>query len=120
MKTKKFLAGGFILVFAIGSAVASAFQPQIPHVRGKVSITPEVWNCVPISNTPNCDDLQGAFECVVRIPVFGVNTNVLAYKGPGACSPETYCIVPLKRSSSGAVAGTPIKTIYEVRPWDLR
>ncbi|RNL87800.1 hypothetical protein ED312_09815 [Sinomicrobium pectinilyticum] len=117
MKAKKFLAGSFILVFAVGSAIASSFQPERVHVRGKVYVNPEEWQCVP---TNVFCDTEGSFECVVNILVSGVNTNVRGYKGPGACSPETYCILPLRRSTSEIVPAIPIKTIYEVRPWDVR
>lgn len=118
MKTKKFLLGGLVLLFAIGSAIASAFQPTQPHVRGRINITPAVWACVPI-NTQLCNT-QGIFECVVRIPVNGVLTNVLAYGGTGFISPETSCIIPLRRNTPQPVPGTPAITILEVRPWDLR
>lgn len=118
MKTKKFLLGGLILIFAVGSAIASAIQPAQPHVRGKINITPTVWACIPI-NTQLCNT-QGSFECVVNIPVNGINTNVLAYNGAGAISPETSCIIPLRRNTPQPVPGTPVVTIFQVRPWDLR
>ncbi|MGS2763117.1 hypothetical protein [Sinomicrobium sp. M5D2P9] len=119
MKTKKFLVRGLILVFAIGSAVASAFAPELPHVRGKIGINPDVWACVPIDNAYYCSD-QGRFECMVMIPVNGMNINVLAYKGPAFISPETACVIPLRQYTHGAVASTPMVTILEIWYPDLR
>lgn len=103
MKIEKKLLGFLILVFAVGSAIASAFAPAQPHVRGKIA-QPNTWACVPI-NTQNCDDMVGAFECVVNIPVSGINTNVLAYKGPGFISPKTQCIIPLRNNTFNPILG---------------
>ncbi|MGS2763116.1 DUF6520 family protein [Sinomicrobium sp. M5D2P9] len=116
MKAKKFLVGSLILVFAVGSAIASSFQPERVHVRGKIA-QPNTWACVPTNVF--CDE-QGSFECVVRIPVSGVNTNVLGYKGPGFVSPKTSCIIPLRRPIPGILNATPAITILEVKPTDLR
>ncbi|MGS2763120.1 DUF6520 family protein [Sinomicrobium sp. M5D2P9] len=117
MKIKKFLLGGFVLVFAIGSAIASAFVPEIAHVRGKTSVNPDVWSCVPTN--VSCDT-EGQFPCVVRIPVSGVNTNVLGYQGPGFVSPESSCSPSLKLPTQTVLTAIPQVTILEVRPTDRR
>lgn len=118
MKVKKIFVGGLVLVFAIGSAIASGFAPAQPHVKGKTSINPDVWQCVLI-DTEFCDT-QGTFECRINIPVNGIRTYVLAYKGPGLVSPEIECTIPLRQDAHAPVASTPIVTILEVWYTDLR
>ncbi|RNL87794.1 hypothetical protein ED312_09785 [Sinomicrobium pectinilyticum] len=118
MKSKKFLLGGLILVFAIGSAVASAFIHEQVHVRGKVNLQDENWKCVPTN--VYCHD-QGTFECTVRIPVSGILTNVIGYQGPGYIAPETLCANQLRRDNPATpVDAVPQTTILQVRPSDLR
>lgn len=113
MKIEKILLVGLVLVFAIGSAIASAFQMERVHVIGKTAGT---WRCVPTDVF--CDE-QGTFQCVVRIPVSGVNTNVHGYKGLGAVSPETLCTSRLRRPTSVVVNAMPDVPILEVHPWDI-
>ncbi|RNL87799.1 hypothetical protein ED312_09810 [Sinomicrobium pectinilyticum] len=117
MKTKKILLGGLIMVFAIGSAVASAFTHELVHVRGKVHLGENGWRCVPTN--VYCHD-TGTYECVVRIPVSGVLTNVIGYQGPGYIAPENICLFQLRRDSPEKVDAVPATAILEVRPTDLR
>lgn len=120
MKFEKFFLGILVLVFAISSAIASAFYPAQAHVRGKIDIITNTWACVPIDNPPNCDNTQGLFECVVRIRINGIYKNVLAYKGPGSVSPETECIFPLRQDMHQPVLSIPVTPILEIWYADLR
>ncbi|RNL87798.1 hypothetical protein ED312_09805 [Sinomicrobium pectinilyticum] len=119
MKTKKILLGCLVLVFAIGSAIASAFAYEMPHIIGKTEIYPEKWACVPIHNVSHCDDNQGMFECVVRIPINGILTNVLAYQGPGYLSSETQCTISLRQNYVSAQNAILLVPVYEVLNRDI-
>ena len=87
MKPRKFVLGTFVLVFAVGSAVASSsFAPTLAHIK---ALTSGGWTC--LQTDVECDTNPIGPECTIIV------NGTLTARGyempnPNPTGPDDQCL----------------------------